>query len=74
MAHGGRYPQEPRERSVQAESPESTDLRGRGVHGSRLIQAELSLSQAVLRIGPRVGVVPLAEAPVRHFLGLTVPA
>ena len=46
MAQGRRYPRELRERSV------------RMVAEARAVSPELSLSQAVLRIGPRVGVVP----------------
>ena len=46
MASGRRYPQELRERAV------------RMVAEARAESPELSLNQAVLRIGPRVGVVP----------------
>ena len=46
MAQGRRYPRELRERSV------------RMVSEARAVSPELSLNQAVLRIGPRVGVVP----------------
>ena len=46
MAQGGRYPRELRERSVWM------------VAEAQAESFELSLSQAVLRIGPRVGVVP----------------